>query len=155
MNENKQLTRSRETPTASIRHRMTRRLNMDTFKQGMIRHFYVMGLKTNRAIPSLFKYLLTMILFSPLSIYAQSAGGSTGFAALQQGLQVAMGMVMCVAFFKSIVAIINGGMSIYRGDTSEGKMSLIAGVVIAGSVIIIGALFENLNGGKGLLIPSF
>lgn len=53
-----------------------------------------------------------------------------------------------------VVAIINGGMSIWKGDTSQGKMSLIAGVVIAGASVVTGALF-NAFGIQSALTPTF
>jgi hypothetical protein len=79
---------------------------------------------------------------SPMSLLAQ---GSTSMTALKTGLNSALGVVMWIAFFMGVVAIINGGMSIWRGDTAQGKMSLIAGIIIAGATVIVGALFSVMN----------
>jgi hypothetical protein len=73
---------------------------------------------------------------------------------LSGALSSALGVIVLISFFMGVVAIINGGMSIWKGDTSQGKMSLIAGVVIAGASVVTGALF-NAFGIQSALTPTF
>ena len=101
----------------------------------------------------------TLALLAPRT-FAQAAGGggieAPGASAnkLSRALYSALGVIVLISFFMGVVAIINGGMSIWKGDTSQGKMSLIAGVVIAGASVITGALF-NAFGIQQALTPTF
>jgi hypothetical protein len=95
------------------------------------------------------KWAAAVLIWSPLTALA----GGGGFAQLTTALRGALGVVMLIAFFMGVIAIINGGMSIWRGDTAQGKMSLIAGIVIAGSSVIVGALFQIF--GLTALQPTF
>ncbi len=82
-----------------------------------------------------------LLLLAWLPLNALAAGGN-----LQTGLQNALATIMVIAFLMGVIAIINGGMSIWRGDTAQGKLSLIAGVIIAGAVVIATALFTGFGG---------
>jgi len=88
-----------------------------------------------------------LALFSLQPILAQTT--------LKEGAQNALGVVMLIAFIFGVVCIIGGGFAIRRGDADAGKMSIIGGLIIAGSVAIIQALF-NVFGLQGAsLTPSF
>jgi hypothetical protein len=103
----------------------------------------LLGLRTMR-------WSAAALIWSPIAALA----GGGGFGTLTTALSSALGIVMLIAFFMGVVAIINGGMSIWRGDTTQGKMSLIAGIVIAGASVIVQALFQVFGLNTGLT-PNF
>jgi hypothetical protein len=104
---------------------------------------------TTRLFLRSLRWSIVILIWSPLAALA----GGGGFGQLTTALSQALGVVMLIAFFMGVIAIINGGMSIWRGDTAQGKMSLIAGIVIAGSSVIVGALFQIF--GLQALTPAF
>jgi hypothetical protein len=96
------------------------------------------------------KWITRALVLTPLSALA----GGAGFGQLRTALSSSLGLIMMIAFLMGVIAIINGGMSIWRGDTAQGKMSLIAGIVIAGASVIIGAIFQFMNLAPNLT-PTF
>jgi hypothetical protein len=110
-----------------------------------------------RVIRNIALQLGGLTLLTP-QLLAQAGGGigapGAGQNKLSAALASALGVVVLISFFMGVVAIINGGMSIWRGDTAQGKMSLIAGVVIAGASVITGALFSSF-GYQSALTPTF
>ena len=128
-------------------------------RTGPGRRTNIQPVKHMRVIRNTVSTLGTLALLAPRA-FAQAAGG-TGIEApgasankLSGALSSALAIIVLISFFMGVVAIINGGMSIWKGDTSQGKMSLIAGVVIAGASVVTGALF-NAFGYAQALTPTF
>lgn len=67
---------------------------------------------------------------------AQAAGG--GFIS---GLSKALGLIMLIGFVFGVIKVI-GGASNYNRDPDSAKQSIISGVLIAGSVSLMFALFK-------------
>lgn len=85
-------------------------------------------------------------------ILAQAAGGST--SSLQQGFSTALGILFMFGFFWGVVKIWSGANAISKGD-ADGKMGIVAGIIIAGAAAIMGALFAIFNLTGATLTPSF
>ena len=86
-------------------------------------------------------------------VFAQAAGGgATG--QLQQGFSTALGILFIFGFFWGVVKIWSGANAISKGD-ADGKMGIVAGIIIAGAAAIMGALFAIFNLSGATLTPSF
>ena len=85
-------------------------------------------------------------------ILAQATGGST--SSLQQGFSTALGILFMFGFFWGVVKIWSGANAISKGD-ADGKMGIVAGIIIAGAAAIMGALFSIFNLSGATLTPSF
>jgi hypothetical protein len=85
-------------------------------------------------------------------ILAQAAGGST--SQLQQGFSTALGILFMFGFFWGVVKIWSGANAISKGD-ADGKMGIVAGIIIAGAAAIMGALFAIFNLTGATLTPTF
>src|SRR6201996_2612961 len=85
-------------------------------------------------------------------ILAQAAGGST--AQLQQGFGTALGILFMFGFFWGVIKIWSGANAISKGD-ADGKMGIVAAVIIAGAAAIMGALFAIFNLSGAVLTPTF
>ena len=85
-------------------------------------------------------------------ILAQAAGGTT--SSLQQGFSTALGILFMFGFFWGVVKIWSGANAISKGD-ADGKMGIVAGIIIAGAAAIMGALFAIFNLTGATLTPSF
>lgn len=72
-----------------------------------------------------------------IPILAQAPAGG-GFLA---GLSKALGLIMLIGFVYGVIKVI-GGAANYNRDPDAAKQSIIAGVMIAGSVAIMLALFK-------------
>ncbi len=72
---------------------------------------------------------------SPVLAQAAGAGGFTA------GLSKALGLIMLIAFVFGVIKVI-GGAANYNRDPDSAKQSIISGVMIAGSVSIMFALFK-------------
>jgi hypothetical protein len=81
---------------------------------------------------------------------AQTASTST----LQQGFSTALGILFMFGFFWGVVKIWSGANAISKGD-ADGKMGIVAGIIIAGAAAIMGALFAIFNLSGATLTPSF
>ncbi len=86
-------------------------------------------------------------------ILAQAAGGgATG--QLQQGFSTALGILFMFGFFWGVIKIWSGANAISKGD-ADGKMGIVAGIIIAGAAAIMGALFAIFGLQGAVLTPSF
>ena len=86
-------------------------------------------------------------------VFAQAAGGSST-SQLQQGFDTALGILFMFGFFWGVVKIWSGANAISKGD-ADGKMGIVAGIIIAGAAAIMGALFAIFNLTGATLTPSF
>jgi hypothetical protein len=90
--------------------------------------------------------------FGFLPVFAQTTSGST--SSLQQGFSTALGILFMFGFFWGVVKIWSGANAISKGD-ADGKMGIVAGIIIAGAAAIMGALFAIFNLSGATLTPSF
>ena len=88
-----------------------------------------------------------------LTILAQATGGDST-AQLKQGFSTAMGILFMFGFFWGVVKIWSGANAISKGD-ADGKMGIVAGIIIAGAAAIMGALFAIFNLSGATLTPTF
>jgi len=86
-------------------------------------------------------------------VFAQATGGSST-SQLQQGFSTALGILFMFGFFWGVVKIWGGANAISKGD-ADGKMGIVAGIIIAGAAAIMGALFAIFNLSGATLTPSF
>lgn len=73
---------------------------------------------------------------------------------LKTAFQSGLGILFLIGFFWGVINIWGGAEKLKRGD-AEGKMGLVAGIVIAGAAMIMGALFTIFGMGDGVLEPLF
>lgn len=88
-----------------------------------------------------------------LTILAQATGGDST-AQLKQGFSTAMGILFMFGFFWGVIKIWSGANAISKGD-ADGKMGIVAGIIIAGAAAIMGALFAIFGLSGATLTPSF
>ena len=86
-------------------------------------------------------------------VFAQATGASST-SQLQQGFSTALGILFMFGFFWGVVKIWSGANAISKGD-ADGKMGIVAGIIIAGAAAIMGALFAIFNLSGATLTPSF
>src|ERR1700761_2607627 len=86
-------------------------------------------------------------------ILAQATGGDST-AQLQQGFGTALGILFMFGFFWGVIKIWSGANAISKGD-ADGKMGIVAAVIIAGAAAIMGALFAIFNLSGAVLTPTF
>jgi hypothetical protein len=86
-------------------------------------------------------------------VFAQAAGGGTT-AQLQQSFGTALGIVFMFGFIWGVIKIWSGANALSRGE-ADGKMGIIAGIIIAGAAAIMGAFFAIFNISGATLTPSF
>ena len=94
---------------------------------------------------------LNLAMTNSTAIFAQATGGT---AQLQQGFSTALGILFIFGFFWGVVKIWSGANAISKGD-ADGKMGIVAGIIIAGAAAIMGALFAIFNLNGAVLTPSF
>ena len=75
-------------------------------------------------------------------------------ASLKTSVQFALGVVFLFGFIWGVVKIWTGADRLSKGD-ADGKMGIVAGIIIAGAAAIMGALFTIFGMGDGVLTPSF
>ena len=75
-------------------------------------------------------------------------------ASLKTSVQFALGVVFLFGFIWGVVKIWTGADRLSKGD-ADGKMGIVAGIIIAGAAAIMGALFSIFGMGDGVLTPSF
>ena len=88
-----------------------------------------------------------------LNILAQATGGDST-AQLKQGFSTAMGILFMFGFFWGVIKVWSGANAISKGD-ADGKMGIVAGIIIAGAAAIMGALFAIFNLSGAALTPTF
>ena len=88
-----------------------------------------------------------------LTILAQATGGDST-AQLKQGFSTAMGILFMFGFFWGVIKIWSGANAISKGD-ADGKMGIVAGIIIAGAAAIMGALFGIFGLSGATLTPTF
>jgi hypothetical protein len=84
----------------------------------------------------------------PLTPFAQIPG------ALRDGFQSGLGVMFLAGFVWGVVKVWTGADKMSKGD-ADGKMGIIAGIVIAGAAAIMGALFTIFGLNGGVLVPTF
>ena len=102
--------------------------------------------------PSLVAGLTGKSLVGLTPVFAQAAGGTT--STLQQGFSTALGILFMFGFFWGVIKIWSGANAISKGD-ADGKMGIVAGIIIAGAAAIMGAFFAIFNISGATLTPSF
>ena len=75
-------------------------------------------------------------------------------ASLKTSIQFALGVVFLFGFIWGVVKIWTGADRLSKGD-ADGKMGIVAGIIIAGAAAIMGALFTIFGMGDGVLTPQF
>jgi hypothetical protein len=105
------------------------------------------------SLPSLVASLPGKALVGLTPVFAQATGGSST-SQLQQGFSTALGILFMFGFFWGVVKIWSGANAISKGD-ADGKMGIVAGIIIAGAAAIMGALFAIFNLSGATLTPSF
>ena len=85
-----------------------------------------------------------------IPIFAQAA---TGTGQLQQGLGIALGIIMAIAFIFGVIQIIGGVRQVRNGE-AEGKMGIVAGILIAGAVAIMVALYAAFGLSSSVVTPQ-
>jgi ABC-type transporter Mla maintaining outer membrane lipid asymmetry permease subunit MlaE len=86
-------------------------------------------------------------------VLAQATGGGTT-AQLQQSFNLALGIVFFFGFIWGVIKIWSGANALSKGD-ADGKMGIVAGIIIAGAAAIMGAFFAIFNISGATLTPSF
>lgn len=84
----------------------------------------------------------------PLPPVAQIPG------ALRDGFQSGLGIMFLAGFLWGVVKVWNGADKMSKGD-ADGKMGIIAGIIIAAAAAIMGALFAIFGMDGGVLTPTF
>ena len=84
-----------------------------------------------------------------IPIFAQA----TGTGQLQQGLGIALGIIMAIAVIFGVIQIIGGVRQVRNGE-AEGKMGIVAGILIAGAVAIMVALYSAFGLGTSVVTPQ-
>lgn len=75
-------------------------------------------------------------------------------ASLKNSVQFALGVVFFFGFIWGVIKIWSGADRMSKGD-ADGKMGIVAGIIIAGAAAIMGALFTIFGIGDGVLTPTF
>ena len=75
-------------------------------------------------------------------------------ASLKTSVQFALGVVFLFGFIWGVIKIWTGADHLSKGD-ADGKMGIVAGIIIAGAAAIMGALFTIFGMGDGVLTPTF
>ena len=92
-------------------------------------------------------------LVSLAPVFAQATGGGTT-AQLQQSFNLALGIVFFFGFIWGVIKIWSGANALSKGD-ADGKMGIVAGIIIAGAAAIMGAFYAIFNISGATLTPSF
>lgn len=85
---------------------------------------------------------------SPLFPLAQIPG------ALRDGFQAGLGIMFLSGFLWGVIKIWGGADKMSKGD-SDGKMGIVAGIIIAAAAAIMAALFAIFGMADGALVPTF
>ncbi len=96
-------------------------------------------------------------LWSKLADRPASFSGLLPFAQIQQlkdGFGLALAVLLMFGFFWGIIKIWAGANAISKGDP-DGKAGIIAGIIIAGAVSIMTALFAIFGLQDAVVAPRF
>lgn len=74
--------------------------------------------------------------------------------ALRDGFQAGLGVMFLSGFLWGVVKVWNGADKMSKGD-ADGKMGIIAGIIIAAAAAIMAALFTIFGMADGALVPTF
>ncbi len=84
--------------------------------------------------------------------------GSAFFAqvpgALRTGFESGLGIMFLTGFLWGVIKIWNGADKMSKGD-ADGKMGIVAGIIIAAAAAIMAALFAIFGMTGGALVPTF
>lgn len=86
-------------------------------------------------------------------------GGTSVFlaqipGALRDGFQSGLGIMFLSGFLWGVIKIWNGADKMSKGD-ADGKMGIVAGIIIAAAAAIMAALFAIFGMADGSLVPTF
>ncbi len=84
----------------------------------------------------------------PTPVLAQVPGS------LKSSMQLGLGVMFLFGFLWGVVKIWSGADRMSKGD-ADGKMGIVAGIIIAGAAAVMGALFSIFGLGDGVLTPQF
>ena len=73
---------------------------------------------------------------------------------LKTAFQTGLGIVFMVGFIWGVIKIWSGADRMSKGD-ADGKMGIVAGIIIAGAAAIMSALFFIFGISDGALAPQF
>lgn len=74
--------------------------------------------------------------------------------ALRDGFQAGLGIMFLAGFLWGVIKVWNGADKMSKGD-ADGKMGIVAGIIIAAAAAIMGALFTIFGMDGGVLTPTF
>ena len=96
-------------------------------------------------------------LWSKLAARPMDFPGTLPFAQIQQlkdGFGLALAVLLMFGFFWGIIKIWSGANAISKGDP-DGKAGIVAGIIIAGAVSIMTALFAIFGLQDAVVAPRF
>ena len=100
---------------------------------------------------------LSGVLLSAVSVHARTIAlpiAQAIPASLKTSVKYALGVVFLFGFIWGVIKIWTGADRLSKGD-ADGKMGIVAGIIIAGAAAIMGALFTIFGMGDGVLTPAF
>ena len=101
---------------------------------------------------------LSLVTLVPSSAHATPLAFNLTLAqvppSLKNSIQFALGVVFLFGFIWGVVKIWTGADRLSKGD-ADGKMGIVAGIIIAGAAAIMGALFTIFGMSDGVLTPTF
>lgn len=84
--------------------------------------------------------------------YLLAAAGAV--SELKSKLLEVLNIIMLFGFLYGTVRVIGGAMQMRRGETEEGKTSIISGALIAAAPLIMRILFEIFFNGQGSILSN-
>lgn len=74
--------------------------------------------------------------------------------ALRDGFQAGLGIMFLAGFLWGVIKVWSGADKMSKGD-ADGKMGIVAGIIIAAAAAIMAALFAIFGMAGGALTPTF
>ncbi|MDP3073772.1 MAG: hypothetical protein Q8N18_26040 [Opitutaceae bacterium] len=93
-------------------------------------------------------YTLWSGIYSTGPLLAQIPG------ALRDGFQAGLGIMFLTGFLWGVIKVWSGADKMSKGD-ADGKMGIVAGIIIAAAAAIMAALFAIFGMADGALTPTF
>ena len=87
-------------------------------------------------------------VINPVTVLAQVPG------ALRDGFQAGLGIMFFAGFLWGVIKVWSGADKMSKGD-ADGKMGIVAGIIIAAAAAIMAALFAIFGMAGGALTPTF